>query len=360
EVTADFKHEPARKTLVEVFPTIDQFSVRTAGMPGAETFGASFGPVITAVAPRTGETMGRFHWARVLRHEFTHVMNMSQTEHRCPRWLTEGLAVWQEKVPFRFEWVPPALYRAATTDEMFTIDGLREAFVRPRRPTDGEMGYMQGFWVTEYLREKYGPDSIVRLLECFKQGMDDFDAFRATTGKSAAEFEREYHAWAKERVKDWGYDQETAKKYKDVTERAEEHTKARQDDEGLKLWQEANKLQPFSSLPHRRLAGLYLRQKQIREAIPHLEALIPIELKDNRYAVRIARLYRDIDDVPNAQRYAMTAVYIDPYDPVAHELLAELYERAGGREAQAKREREVAALLKERQTAAPKGSPDGE
>ena len=52
EVSADFKYVPKHKVLVEMYPDKESFSVRTAGVPGLESQGASFGPVVTAVSPR--------------------------------------------------------------------------------------------------------------------------------------------------------------------------------------------------------------------------------------------------------------------------------------------------------------------
>ena len=50
------------------------------------------------------------------------------TDNRIPHWMTEGLAVWEEHAPLRWEWVP-MLYRAVTKDELFTLDNLTWGFV---------------------------------------------------------------------------------------------------------------------------------------------------------------------------------------------------------------------------------------
>ena len=54
-----------------------------------------------------------------------------------------------------------------------------------------------------------------------------------------------------------------------------------------------------------------------------------VELKDNRYAKRIARVYRDEGSWDEAGKYGLIAVYTDPYDQSAHELLATVYEKLG-------------------------------
>jgi len=79
------------------------------------------------------------------------------------------------------------------------------------------------------------------------------------------------------------------------------------------------------------LAGLYLTKQinQPEKAIEHLKALAAVELKDNNYAKRIARIYRDENEFEQAEQYALTAVYTDPYDLSAHKLLASVYEKGG-------------------------------
>jgi tetratricopeptide (TPR) repeat protein len=95
-----------------------------------------------------------------------------------------------------------------------------------------------------------------------------------------------------------------------------------------------------------RLASIYLKLKRTDDAVKHLEALDAVELKDNRYAKAIARIYRDAQEPEKAVKYARQAVYIDPYDDAAHELLAGVYEKSGD-EKGLSREKGVISALKE-------------
>ncbi|HEV2295612.1 MAG TPA: tetratricopeptide repeat protein [Tepidisphaeraceae bacterium] len=346
EVTEHFAYAPKRKTVLEVFPTTDSFSVRTAGIPGAETYGAAFGPVITAVAPRAGATMGPFNFARVLRHEFTHVINLAQTDYRCPRWLTEGLATWQEGVPFRFAFVPKQIYDVVTKGKLAPIADLSGTLLRGESKIGGEMMYMQGFWVGRFITEKYGHDALLKLLEGYRLAKSDDDAFRHGIGKPTTEFDGEFAAWAKEQVKDWGYDPATEAKFDELARSGEELIAAGAFEQATDVWLQANKLQPMNPLPHRRLAGLHIRQGNPRDALPHLKAFLPLELAENRYAKAIARIYRDLGEMDNAVKYGMEAVYVNPYDADGHELLIELYEKTGNQDGIAK-EKRVLAMLEE-------------
>ncbi len=349
----EFKCEPAEKTIIQIYPDSQRFSVRVSGMPGLETFAVTFGRLIVASSPRAGENVGAFNWGRVLKHEFAHVLHIDKTEGRVPRWLTEGLAVLSEKVDYRFEWVPPVLYKRAIEHKLFKINQLNEVFVRPKAGQDGELAYMTGFWISRYLIATYGADSIDRLLIAYRDGLLDNDAFVRATGQPLSTIESGFGDWAAEQVKSWGYDTATAANYKKHYDSGETLVQQGKLDEAVKEYQEASKLQPQNPQPHRRLAGVALKEKKYDDALPHLEWLIPLELKDNRFAKRIAGIYRDADKLDQAVASGETAVIIDPYDPTAHDLLQGLYEKAGQTE-KATRESEVAKILRDRKVAASK------
>lgn len=353
DLVKQFAFTPPKKPIVEVFPDAQSFSVRTAGMPGLETYGASLGRVMTVVAPRAGETLGPFNWARVLRHEFTHTINLMQTHGRVPRWLTEGLAVWEEHVPFRFAWVPEKMYERATKDEIFTPREMAQALIKPTKPGDGEIAYMTGFWTVRYIDENQGWDAVLKLLSAYGEGKSDDEAFRAAIGKNVAEFHTDFAAWAKDQVKSWGYDEETSKRVDNMTTEAELITKAGGYDKAIEQWLAIRKEQPVNSLVARRLAGIYLKLNRPADALPELIASLPLELQDNRFAKRIARIYDSTGDAANAMKYATAAIGVDPYDPDAHELLATLYTKANEPD-KAKQETNVAKLLEDRKDGARK------
>ena len=326
-----FQYWPKTKIIVQIYPQDDQFSVRMAGVPGVENFGVSFGRVLATIAPREGTNQGNFNFARVLRHEFVHTINLLQTNQRCPRWLTEGFAVWQEGVPFRFANVPPELYKRAMNDDLFSIRTFPLAFIRPTRPGDGEQAYTQAMYLARYMDEVYGRQSIIKLLDAYGRSLSDAQAFQFATGQPMEKFEQDWHAWMKQKVKPWGYDDATTKKVAALEKDGEQLLKDKQYPEALKDWQAACDLQPAEVKPHQRLAFLYLRPAlfDAAKAIEHLKFLHMLELQDNRYAKEISRLYTKLNDTPDAIAWAKQATYVNLYDPAAHQMLADAYTTAG-------------------------------
>ncbi len=346
DVCGDFHTEPKVKTYIEVFPTHDAFSVRTTGSPWIGTVGASTGRVIALVSPRKGKfTMGTFNWAQVLRHEYTHTVTLAATDNRIAHWLTEGLAVLEEKSPLQWPWVP-MLYNAVSKHEMFAMRNLTWGFVRPKKPADRQLAYAQSYWICTYIDQTYGRDAILKMLEAFKDGKSEDDAFKVALGKGEDDFQEEFFKWCEKQIASWGYDPETSKKVEDLKPKAEDLLDSRQYKEALPAWEELQKLRPMDQVPHMRLASIYLHLKRTDDAVKQLEALDAVELKDNRYAKAIARIYRDANEPEKAVKYAKQAVYIDPYDDAAHELLATLYEKTSN-ETGLSREKRVIDVIKE-------------
>ena len=345
-VCGTFKHEPAVKTKIEVFPTHAAFSVRTTGSPWIGTVGASTGSVIAMVTPRKGDnTLGTYNWAQVLMHEYTHTVTLSATQNRIPHWMTEGLAVVEERAPLQWVWVP-LLYQAVSKNELFTMEGLTWGFVRPKRPMDRQLAYAQSAWVCEYIEETYGHAAILKMLEEFRQGRLQDQVFPDVLHTPLATFQTDFFAWCGKKVQNWGYDKETTQKYEALRGEGEKQIKAKKFPEALQTWLKIEKLRPMDPLPKQRLAGLYLT-KQINKpeaAIDYLIAIDAAEIKDNRYSKRIARLCLDAGRLADAEKYATKAVFISPYDETGHELLIETLKKQGNDKAAAAEANHLAAL----------------
>ena len=70
--------------------------MRTAGLPGmVGALGASFGSVVTQDSPRA-RPPGAFNWQATMWHELAHVFTLQLSNQRVPRWVTEGISVYEE------------------------------------------------------------------------------------------------------------------------------------------------------------------------------------------------------------------------------------------------------------------------
>ena len=205
-VSSRFGHEPDRKTVIEVLPDHESFAVRITGMPGIHTIAASTGPVIAFEVPREGppsKHRGPYDWARVVQHEYTHTITLSQTRNRIPHWLTEAAAVSMERAP-RDYGACQLLAGAWTTGSLFDLDEIKWAFVRPRRPGDRALAYAQSHWMVEYMDQRFGESALVRLLELYFEGVREQEAIPRALGISREQFFKDFIVWAGDELRAWG------------------------------------------------------------------------------------------------------------------------------------------------------------
>ncbi len=95
-LTKRYQFTPKGPILIEMFPKHDDFAVRNVGLPGMiGALGACFGRVVTLDSPRA-RPPGEFQWEATLWHELAHVVTLQMSNQRVPRWLTEGISVYEE------------------------------------------------------------------------------------------------------------------------------------------------------------------------------------------------------------------------------------------------------------------------
>ncbi|MGQ0538255.1 MAG: tetratricopeptide repeat protein, partial [Gemmatimonadaceae bacterium] len=91
-----YQWRPAGRVRIELYRSDADFSVRTVGLAGLDALGVSFGPVVALLAPAARDP-GRYNWGSTLWHELAHTFTLGASAHRVPRWLSEGLSVYEER-----------------------------------------------------------------------------------------------------------------------------------------------------------------------------------------------------------------------------------------------------------------------
>ena len=180
---------------IEVFERHGDFSVRSTGFEGFPALGVCFGPVVTAVSPLS-ELRGTFSWARTGFHEFTHVVHLGLSHNRCPRWITEGLATWEEQRK-NTAWqrnMRQDLLDARANGRIIPLRELNRAFRGPRVL----FGYYQGGLLCSMLIREFGFPSMVAFLEAFDRGLDLDDAVAEVFKTTPEEIDLRFDAFVDE------------------------------------------------------------------------------------------------------------------------------------------------------------------
>jgi tetratricopeptide (TPR) repeat protein len=198
EITGRLGFRPPGKSLIEIFSSANGtsahgwFSARMAGLPFIGTVAGCAGKIVGMASP--SDLPGEFDWARVLRHEFVHVVNLQQTDFNIPHWYTEGLAVLNEDAPRLPEW-DVILARRAAAGRLFTLDNVNLGFLRPSTSDDWPLAYCQSLLYTEYLADTYGKDANARLIAAYADNLDTPRALERCFGVRVEKLESGYRAY---------------------------------------------------------------------------------------------------------------------------------------------------------------------
>ena len=198
-LTAKYGFEPEGPILIEIFEETADFAVRSVGLPDiGPLVGICFGKVITLISPDTLSA----NWQEIVWHEFMHVITLQMTKNRMPRWLSEGISVWEEREgrPYWGRNQGLDLVRAAEQDKLLPFVELNSGFSGARNSADLGFAYFQSYLVVDYIANEFGFEKLVELVKQYGLIKEDSDRFNEVFDLSLAQFDRGFLAWVDRRV----------------------------------------------------------------------------------------------------------------------------------------------------------------
>ncbi|MGB1640474.1 MAG: peptidase MA family metallohydrolase, partial [Pseudohongiellaceae bacterium] len=200
-LTAKYGFEPEGKVLIEVFENSADFAVRSVGLPDiGPLVGICFGKVITLISPDTLTA----NWQEIVWHEFMHVITLQMTQNRMPRWLSEGISVWEEREgrPYWGRRQGLDLIRAAQEQKLLPVGELNSGFSGARNNADLSFAYFQSYLVVDYIAQTYGFEKLVELIYQYGEIKEDADRFRNVFELDNDDFDAGFRGWIDQRVKE--------------------------------------------------------------------------------------------------------------------------------------------------------------
>jgi cellulose synthase operon protein C len=192
--------QPKQPVNIELYPNHDDFAVRTAGLPGIGLLGVTFGYLVAMDSP-SGRSTGDFHWGSTLWHEMAHVFTLSITDHRVPRWLSEGISVFEEwrTGPTPGIAVSPRALDVFRDGKFLPVAQLDEGFIRPDYADQVQVSYMQSGLICLFIEQKWGFEKLVALLRQFTRDTTTAAAVQDTFKMDPADFDKEFGEFMKQR-----------------------------------------------------------------------------------------------------------------------------------------------------------------
>lgn len=336
---------------IEIFPKHDDFAVRCFGLPGSEAFlGICFGPLITMNSPRA-RPVGAFSWAETLWHEFAHVVHLVLANNRVPRWLAEGISVYETTLAnsawkMNFEL---SMIQTLEDDKLIPLDDLDKGFVGDARRVT--FSYYQASKMVEFIVNQYKFDALLKLLDRFGNGDDTQKAIKDVLSISTREFDSAFKDYLTETQsypnttfirKRENLPKKEAQRIAELNRLIEEdeddyyahlylgylHLKNEKYNASIASFNRAIKLFPVHTTDDGPLPGLsraYLAVKDTTRALQTLQMLVKHDGKNYAAALRFFKLAQAAGETESAQLALETAISISPFDSKVHRDLGKIY-----------------------------------
>ena len=195
--TVKYKYQIKGPVQIEVYPDHEDFSVRTASMPGlGGILGVTFGQVVAMDSP-SGRKPGDFHWASTMWHELSHVYVLTMTAHLAPRWFAEGLAVYEETAvsPDWGDRLDHESLMAIKEKKLLPIAQLDRGFIHPTYPSQVVVSYFQGGRVITFIVEKWGYAKILDMISDYAKNISTPDILMKEFHLTPEEFDKQFFPW---------------------------------------------------------------------------------------------------------------------------------------------------------------------
>jgi tetratricopeptide (TPR) repeat protein len=368
-LAARYGYRPPTPIRLEVYRSHADFSVRTVGLAGLGALGVSFGGVLAMDSP-AARKVGEFNWGSTLWHEVAHTFTLGMSDFRVPRWLSEGMSVYEERRA-RPGWgadASPGFLVAYKAGKLRPVSRLNDGFIRPRYPEEVIFSYYAASLVCELVEREGGIAALTGMLRGYGAGWTTGQVFARVLKTTPAAFDEHFDAYVRQRFATPLAAIRVAPSESDSTAPALAGITgdgAGEDDfvgqlvagrrlydagksaEAVPFLERAKALFPEyagDDSPYWYLALIHEKAGAPRKAAHELARLTSINESHYAANLALAELLEQLGDDRGAAAALERAVYITPYDLEVHARLAALLSRTADR-AKAVRERRAVVAL---------------
>jgi len=363
-----YQFTPTPPIRIEVYRSHADFSVRTVGLAGLGALGVSFGTTLAFDSPAAKDA-GPFNWGSTVWHELAHTFTLGLTDQHVPRWLSEGLSVYEEHHA-RPGWgsnVTVDFLDAFTAGKLVPVSRMNDGFMRPAFLEQVILWYHQASVVCDMIAHDYGDKALLQMLLEYKAGRTTTEVFQKVLGMDPKAFDKKFDTYMRERyagplaaLKDTlaaGTETPAAvllemanaspRSYRIQMLAAESLAKAGRQDEAIPLLERARDLFPEyggGDGPYAGLAQLYAAKGDSAKAAAALAQYVLHNETDYDAHLELARLRAASGDKAGAADALDRSIYINPFNIAVHEQLAALYQSLGNKDGAVRERRAVVAL----------------
>jgi tetratricopeptide (TPR) repeat protein len=387
EIGGDLGYLPGEQIILEIYPSVDGFSsASTLTRDEIETSGTvaicHFNRLMI-MSPRL--MLRGYPWLNTLAHEYVHYVITKRTRNLTPIWFHEGLAKYEEsrwRSESGSELSPTQshlLAQAQEEDYFITFEQMHPSMAKLKSAEDAALAFAEVLTAMRYIVDKGGYPALNKALDVIATGADAEEAVEVALGMPFSDFERDWksHLRMLELKKIPGLKVLHLKIKKEKTPGISAGAEADAEKEESPAEIEAADARKFTILGDlleeegRPDAALFEYQKAQRHAglgSPQiLNKLARAYMQNHRddaaqgvindaltyypnYVttyITQGELLAKHDEVDGAIDSLISAGHINPFNPVVHRQLSQLYSRGGDKENAQKSLKRLAMVLRD-------------
>ncbi len=162
EITADIGYTPKNPTIIYIAPSRKVFE-RMTGSIQKWAIGCTFSPpqeMIILQSPKAVKGISP-NLQYIIRHEYTHILLGQAIGNNLPRWLNEGLAMYEER---RWRLMDEInIGEAVLSDSLLSFEELESQF--PSDEKRATLAYAECFTILSYIMKNYGREGLNGLIK---------------------------------------------------------------------------------------------------------------------------------------------------------------------------------------------------
>lgn len=189
-----FGWEPQKRTLVVVYPDTESLARSFGWDKDEKAMGVYWGGSIRILSPSAwvsgGDLVEAFNQKGPMAHELAHLMVDYRTKGNYPRWFTEGIAQYVERILTGFEFSPPLSYNSQSV-KYFSFKEMNADF----DSLDQSTVYWESLKAIDYLVQRHGQQAIFSIMDELGRGYSMDAAFEIATGQNFEEFSQEFYCY---------------------------------------------------------------------------------------------------------------------------------------------------------------------
>jgi len=367
--SVEYAYAPPPPIRIEVYRSHADFSVRTVGLAGLGALGVSFGTTLAFDSPAAKDA-GPFNWGSTVWHELAHTFTLGMTNNRVPRWLSEGLSVYEEhhaQPGWGFH-VTPGFLEAFKFGKLVPVSRMNDGFMHPAYPEQVQYSYYQASLVCELIARDWGQPALLAMLRGYKDGLTTDQVFERVLHTDLTAFDKKFDDYLRTRfagvLPSITMDPSTVAASSSVDELLQAAKNAPNDfgvqliagaalvtqgdtTAAIPILERARAIFPEyggEDSPYAVLAAVYKKTGDTRKEADVLTAWMALSETNLPALEELSAALEKLGDAKGAADALDRAIYINPFDIPMHERLADLSRRAGDK-ARVVREREAILAL---------------